>query len=98
MPIIFFANKDEAVKVVSSIHYQPDLLDAQTKSSGVEVDSVPKPEEKPGKDAILKYENGQLFYEYVDRPMTQDEKMVELQQKYDLMQSALDELIFGGML
>ena len=66
---------------------------------GIFVDSVQEPENRPGKSAVLKYSgaNG-LYYEYIDREMTQEEKMIELQQKYDLMQSALDELIFGGML
>jgi len=41
---------------------------------GIFVDSVPEPENRPGKAHILKYsEEKGLYYEYVNRPLTQEE-------------------------
>lgn len=96
MPFIFFANKDETKKIVSSIHYQPNLLGAETKSLGVEVTSIPEPETQVGKEAVLKYQDGKLFYEYVDRPLTAEEELTQLKEQYVMMQTAIDDLIFGG--
>lgn len=96
MPFIFFANKDEAEKTVSSIHYQPNLLDEQTKSLGVEVTAIPEPETRIGKEAVLKYQDGALFYEYKNRPLTQEEELTQLKKQQVLMQSAIDDMLMMG--
>jgi hypothetical protein len=51
------------------------------------------PENQIGKDAILFLDTikKELFWEYIDRPLTNEEKI-------NLMQSALDDLILGGAL
>lgn len=67
---------------IQFIHYMPFDSEhgfGKTKEEletegGVFVELVPEPENRPGKAPVLKYsEEKGLYYEYVDRPMTQEE-------------------------
>jgi hypothetical protein len=66
----------------------------------------PSPEQQIGKSVILKADKDTrtAWFEYVDRPLTAEEKVQLLEQenqdlknRIDLMQQALDELLLGGM-
>lgn len=68
---------------------------------GVFVENVPNPENREGKMAILKYNRSiaKVFYEYIDRPFTQDEEIAQLKKQQALMKSALDDMLMmeGGL-
>lgn len=59
----------------------------------------PLPETKTGKNAVLyiNLETNQLWYEYVDRPLTPEEELQQLKERQALMQQALDDLLLGGI-
>lgn len=88
------------------VHYMPfdkefglGKSEQELLSNGLLVDNVPQPEVIDGKNPILKVDaNKKLFYEYVVRPLTQDEEIAQLKKQQALMQTAIDDLIFGGML
>ncbi|MGJ3203731.1 hypothetical protein [Geobacillus thermoleovorans] len=59
----------------------------------------PMPESIIGKRPVL-YANlvtKELFYEYVDAPLTQDERIILLEERLTFIQQALDDLLLGGM-
>lgn len=95
--------KFEQDGTVSTQHFMPfDSINGLGKTKeelesegGVFVDSVPEPENRPGKAAVLKYSEADgLYYEYVDRPMTQEERLESLQdENADLMfQNAMQDM------
>lgn len=68
---------------IESIHYMPfDSINGLGKTKeelesegGIFVESVPEPENRPGKSAMLKYSEADgLYYEYTDRPLTPKEQ------------------------
>lgn len=106
MPLIFFEKTDNTKAIVTTIHYQPGLLPQDVLANGVYVEEIPEPTMQEGKDPVLYYDivTGDLYYEYVDRPLTPEEKMQLLEQenqdlknRVELMQQALDGLLLGGM-
>jgi hypothetical protein len=67
---------------------------------------LPIPEYRMGKMSKLYYNptNDEFFIEYVDRPLTPEEKLQlieqenqELKNRIEIMQQAMDELLLGGM-
>jgi hypothetical protein len=54
----------------ASIVYREDTLSEENKARGIKVDSIPQPENIPGKTPVLKADKktGTVFYEYVDTP------------------------------
>lgn len=100
MPMIFLAKEDEGKEKarVELIHYMPDDpvegLPDEIKQQGIRVESVPEPPEpKRGKSAVLycNPKTGELWYEYVDRPLTPEELAQEQSEKLDLIMMALLE-------
>lgn len=93
-----FINVDERgyVRVIASEegYYQ---LPEEERNSWVEIENIPQPESITGKDYIQKYtpEKG-VYYEYMDRPLTIEEKLDESNKKIEVMQVALDDLILAG--
>lgn len=90
---------------VESIHYMPfdkeyglGKTKEELESEGVLMSSIPEPENRQGKSAILKYSQASgLYYEYADRPLTAEEELDQLKKQLTLMQSAIDDmLIMGG--
>lgn len=60
--------------------------------TGFFIDEVPEPKIIEGKRAIAKYnpDSKQVYYDYEDIPMTANERM-------DLIESALNEVLLSGM-
>lgn len=67
---------------------------------------IPEAEAIIGKQANLYYnrQDDVFYYEYVDRPLTPEEKLQlieqenqDLKNRIELMQQALDDLLLGGM-
>ncbi|HGH7177535.1 TPA: hypothetical protein ACJMKJ_005179 [Bacillus wiedmannii] len=68
----------------------------QLQTEGILVETLPEPEMKPGKYAVLKYNpnNKEFYYTYEDIPVSEEQKELNtMKQQQTLMQSALDEMI-----
>jgi hypothetical protein len=97
--------KFEQNGTVSTQHFMPfderyglgktrEELEAE---GGVFVDSVPEPENQPGKAAVLKYSEADgLYYEYVDRPLAQDEEIELLKKQNASLMLMMAELQSKG--
>lgn len=77
-----------------SIHGLGKTKEELEEEGGIFVESIPEPENRPGKNAVLKYDSGNLFYEYVERPESVEEKLGSLQdENADLMfQNAMQDM------
>lgn len=75
-------------EVFAEMAYEGDFL---------KVSSIPTSKSIPQKDAILKVDTQakKLVYEYVDRPLTQDEKIEQLEAKLKATQDALDAILLA---
>lgn len=62
---------------------------------GYLVDSIPEPEQINGKVAKLKYDGSNLYYEYVDAPLTPEQEIEALKAQNAQM---LFALVQGGLL
>lgn len=98
--------------VVTFIHYFPfdevhglGKTKEELEQSGLFVDEIPDPEEN-GKipQLLVNPDTKELWYEYLERPLTLEEKLQlieqensELKQRIEIIQQALDELILGGV-
>lgn len=73
----------------------------ELKKIGALVEEIPEPEEIEGKVPVMYYnpQANSIYYEYIDRPLTPEEELRqrELQQRIELMQQVLDDLLLGGM-
>ena len=80
---------------VTSIHFKPELLSTEQVSRGISVNSVPEPGLIKGKMAVH-YVNPltkKQWFEYVDRPLTQEEISADMLAKLDEISAKLTELI-----
>lgn len=99
MNYLFFEKETETRAVVTLMYHvtPPPEFDGVPR---IEVEEMPLPEPTFAKDAIM-YANpttGEVWFEYIDRPLTPQEENQRLKEKQELMQKALDELILGGAL
>ena len=101
--MIYFEHKDGDVTV---IHYMPfhavhglGKSKEELEQTGFFVASVPDEEFVQGKISKLKFNEGmgELYYEYVDAPPSEQDKLAQLEKRQELIQQMLDELILGGM-
>lgn len=95
MPLLFIEKETETKAKVTTIHYKPELLSGEQRAKGIEVDNIPDAEEQQGKSAVLYYnpKTNELFHEYVDRPLTEEERLTRIEEEnLDLW----DLLLFGG--
>ena len=93
--ILFIEKITDTKASVSSIHYQPEILDVVERSNGIEVVSVLEPIVQEGKTPIL-YINPQTkeqWYEYIDRPLTEKEEIEKLKQENVTMQDTINFLL-----
>lgn len=84
---------------IDMIHYMPfdenyglgktrEQLEAQ---GGIFVESVPEPENQSGKVSTLKYSKTDgLYYEYVDRELTTEEKLETVLMQNEALSKRLD--------
>lgn len=98
MPIIFVKEISNGIQIIERYHNYPEMLSNEQKIGGILVDSIPEPIEMVGKVANLlrNADSLELYYEYVDRPLTQEEENTQLKQQIQLMQQALDDVILNG--
>jgi hypothetical protein len=89
---------DDRVRV-NIIHYKPERLTAAQRGSGIMVDKVeadlPQPEDRARETPVLYFNpNTQAFwYEYMPRPATQEELLVETIEKLNAVATKLDDLV-----
>ncbi|MEJ8546686.1 hypothetical protein [Brevibacillus borstelensis] len=90
--IVLFEKETETKARVTLIHYMPDDpkegLPEEVKRHGIRVNEIPeKPEAVRAKSAVLYVnpETADLWYEMVDRPLTQEEILQQQNEKIDLL-------------
>ena len=95
--------QDEKGLRVGFVHNKPfdkvhglGKTEEELRQIGALVDEIPEPEQIEGKIAVMYYnpQTNSFYYEYIDRPLTPEE---EIQQRIELMQKVLDDLLLGGM-
>jgi hypothetical protein len=71
--------------------HREDLLPEEDRVGGFLVESIPEPEQIEGKIPKLKVdsEQKQIYYEYVDKPVSPEEKIVQLEQEIATLESQL---------
>lgn len=64
---------------VSTRHYMPELLTQDKLDTGYLVENIPEPSIIIGKEATLYFnpQTQELWYEYIDRPLTDAEELVK---------------------
>lgn len=101
-------NKDMLKVATYSVGYYESLTDEVKQKIGEVhlVNGIPSFEYKIGKSQEIYYnpETKEFSVEYNDRELTPEEKLqvlqtenIELKNKIDLMQGALDDLLLGGL-
>lgn len=102
--IMLFLNEKSEVVTQHHMPFDPIYGLGKTKdelesNGAVFVDSIPEPDNIPGKNGVLKYENGQLVYEYVDRQLSQEEKLESMQgENADLIfQNAMQDMAIQSL-
>lgn len=90
---------------VTFMHLMPELMLAEDKVSGIEVNSViPQPEVQIGKDATLCIDltTNTFYFKYVDRPLNQQELAQQQVDKLTSLESQnaqmLLALVNGGLM
>lgn len=96
--VLYTPEEGKAVVDTDRIAYNDEVF-AEMAYEGdfLKIKSIPAPESIPQKDAILKVDTQakKLVYEYVDRPLTQDEKIEQLEAKLKATQDALDAILLA---
>lgn len=92
--IILFGQKETDTRLkVSVIHYSPEKLTEEEKTDGILVENIPnKPNDIFGKSLTLFINpvTKEMWYEYEDRPLTDSEKIEQLQ-------SVVDQLVLDAL-
>ena len=106
MPYLFYKQENENKAFVELIYYQQpeSVQDVLLNYDGYLIkDEIPKEEYLVGKISKLycNPQTGELWYEYVDRPLTSEEianqKLVEQQAQIDELTLMLGDMILGGI-
>lgn len=101
---MIFLKPDLSTGLIVEQHHKPfDSEDGKGMSReelekiGVLVESIPDPVIDYTKDSHLHINliSGELFYTYTDRILTPEE---EIKRQMKIMQTAIDDLIMGGMM
>ncbi|WP_035296233.1 hypothetical protein [Brevibacillus thermoruber] len=98
MAILITHDGSSATKArVEVIHYQPQYLPPEVIEKGIIVDEVPDPNPPANKVGILfiNPQTQEMWYEYVDRPLTPEERIAQLEEQLRITQEAVDALLLG---
>lgn len=95
MPVIHFRPTDSKESEVWQQEFNKDVI---TEKNSAFVREIPEPVSQVGKTHTLfiNLNDNTLFYKYEDRPLTAEEELAQLKEQYAMMQTAIDDLIFGG--
>lgn len=95
---------------IEFIHHRPfdeksglGKTEEELRNMGVLVDSIPQPDTSdPDKIGILKYDGTKLYYEYINRPLSQEEKTEQSLKEVKSLKSQNAEIILsltlGGLM
>ncbi len=83
---------------VSFVHYVPSQLPETVLATGILVEDIPEPEVIERKAPVLYFnpQTSELWYEYIDRPLTQEEQLADLAARQKATEDALLELLLSG--
>lgn len=81
MPVVFYQTEAEGRARVTLIHYMPEQLDESIRAQGIEVTEIPEPMTVEGKIAVpyVNPQTGEFWYEYVDKELTPEERIAQLE-------------------
>lgn len=88
MMYLFYDDKNR----VFLTHYNKPAVAELKSAPHLVVESVTDPEEKPGKTAVLYADNKRYWYEYEDKPMTDEDRL-------SVLENAMSDMMvmLGGM-
>lgn len=95
MSVFLFLEKETEQKArIMCVHNFPDMLSEKEKQNGVLVDLYNEPEHQEGKIALpyWNYETKEVFFEYVDAQLSDNERIKQLEEKLALMEAAFANL------
>lgn len=98
---MIFLTIDKNTHDVHTVIFEVEHLSEETKQKGFMTDKpYPQPDSIPFKKAVVKYDPvlDEFSHTYEDRPLTPDEEAQQLKTEMKLMQTAIDDLIMGGMM
>lgn len=95
MPVVHFRLTDSKESEVWQQEFNKNVA---TEENSVFVREIPEPISQVGKahTLFIDLNNNSLFYKYTDRPLTAEEELAQLKEQYAMIQTAIDDLIFGG--
>lgn len=72
---------------ITSYHSNPEKLTEEQVSKGILVEQIPDIEQRTGKQGLLMYDDveNSVYVDYVDRPLTDTEKIDKLQNDIDYL-------------
>lgn len=97
---------------ITTIHHMPfdtryglGKTEEELQQEGLLVEELPQAEEMPGKHAVLKYNGTEIYYEYEDVPLTETERIAQLEAENESLRASqaeqdalIMELMIGGTL
>lgn len=83
--------------IVTRIVYDKALLTNEELTKAIKVDKLPQPEVINGKSPILKYD-GRFYYEYVNSPLSAEERIKLLDVKIEILEQENAELWYTLLL
>ena len=95
--MIFIVHNNETstrARVIGE-HHMPELLTQEELSKGILVESLPPIIQQAGKieQLYINPTTNELWYEYVDRPLTEKEEIEKLKQENVTMQDTINFLL-----
>ena len=96
MAIVVFYEKETDTKAkITMIHNQPhdnkNGLPREQIDKGIEKTEMPIKEDKRGKIALpyINPRTGEIWYEYVDRPLTEEERLNNLEARIEKLEKSI---------
>lgn len=95
MPVVHFRSTDLKGSEVWQQEFNKNVA---TEKNSLFVREIHEPVSQVGKahTLFINLNDNSLFYKYTDRPLTAEEELAQLKEQYAMMQTAIDDLIFGG--
>lgn len=92
--LIFYEQETDERARIMMVHNRPEELDPETRERGIDVQNIPEPEVRKGKRALpyINPKTGEIWYEYVDREMTETELLEEVLERLDSLENKIDAL------
>ncbi|MBS4195322.1 hypothetical protein [Lederbergia citri] len=95
--IYFEVNRNNDVTYIHNMPFDEKYglgkTEQELRKTGILVESIPEAEQVTGKVPVLKYDGENLYYDYIDAPISEDERFNQLQNELGniLFESAKDK-------